>query len=408
MAEWNENQATEQGSENQESEKEYPLTVDELVNWWLKSEINKYIEDKIEYEELETYWWRLYFANRLAEARKNVGEDVLTKLKNFLIKKEKEKVVTESTNLQIQIVKKPKVKKYEAEPPEKEKVTNNENNKENEKKYKKAISLIWQNEVDFFYDFFGLWNEENPDLFVEQVEKIQGQWWDWILWEVTLEKIYKEHYIKNESKIENPLILKRIKIFKEMEWYKSKPKALYWKLKVFNKSIFMWVWENREWNYINPELEKLVGKNFSESLSSKENLIIFKNINWKSIMAFYEKWELDLIDYVSPWITSKPTPLVNWKRKNRLLSKLKYSASYPIEKDKNWKIISVWWWVMPYGINVDRRVWIHWTSSRTPKWDRDSNWCIRVSWLYYAEHLFERVKELWINNVRIDTRHIYW
>jgi len=271
--------------------------------------------------------------------------------------------------------------------------------------YNDSTRFVWKNEIDMFNKFF-FWNTDiNANIFTNKVKELQKEFWvnqDGILWPITLRSIYLNYYSKNieslsfESK-------KRLEIYEDMLWYRDKKWAIYHNLDIFKLETFYWknMWVNLPWTYIN---ENLVWK-FPEKLDKKENLIIFKNINYKSALAFYVNGNLELATFASPGRNDDNddndeafTPRLNttWQRNP---SKLHFSSLYP-KTDTN-----QWWAVMPYAVHVDWPIWLHW-SDATINWRPASAWCIRV-WLYYMEYIHNRVSQLWIRNVRIDTRNIY-
>lgn len=81
-----------------------------------------------------------------------------------------------------------------------------------------------------------------------------------------------------------------------------------------------------------------------------------------------------------------------------------YSTEYP-KVDIKKKIFEKWWAVMPYAVHIDWKEWIHW-SDWTINGNLASHGCIRTP-LFYVKEIHEKVKELWIENVLIDTTWIY-
>lgn len=260
--------------------------------------------------------------------------------------------------------------------------------------------------MENFYSFFNLGNEGNPDVFVNKVNELQSNLSikkDWLIWPGTLKSIYLNYYIYEQDKLNNEA-KKRLDIYKDMEWYNEIDWVLNWSLDPFSKKTFLWndIWINIPWTYINENVSDL----FPENINNVSNLITFKNINWKTAVAFYINWKLELATFWSPWIDdgkhSTPKVYTKWQRSP---SKLHYSTDYPEKKAPSWKIISKWWAVMPYAVHVDWPVWIHWSDSKID-WNPRSHWCVRL-WLYYVEHIYEMIKKLWVSNVIIDTRNIY-
>lgn len=263
-----------------------------------------------------------------------------------------------------------------------------------------SIRFVWRNEINTFNNFFFWTSEVDSNTFTNKVIELQREFWvnqDGILWPITLRNIYLNHYSKNIG-ILNSETKKRLEIYQDMLWYKNRKWALYSKLNTFNLESYYGknMWLNIPWTYIN---EKLVWV-FPENLSRKEKLITFKNVDGKSALAFYIDGKLELATFSSPWRTSgrafTPKLNTNWQRNP---SKLHFSSSYP-KTDTN-----EWWAVMPYAVHIDWPIWIHGSDGRID-WTPASAWCIRV-WLYYMEYLHSRVNQLWIRNVRIDTRNIY-
>lgn len=142
-----------------------------------------------------------------------------------------------------------------------------------------------------------------------------------------------------------------------------------------------------EWTYIT---KSLINKIPTE-IDKKENIIMFYNISWKSVISLYLNWKLQLASYISAWTQGNRTPKVKtfWERET---SKYYVSRTYK-------------WSVMPYAVHVYKWIFIHWSDSKI-NWYWHSHWCIRV-WLYYIEEIFRIVNEYWIKNIEIDTNWIY-
>jgi hypothetical protein len=276
---------------------------------------------------------------------------------------------------------------------------------DNLKKLQRSSYLIWKIELDNFCNFFELSDCNNPNEFVEKVEKLQWEFWiakDWIIWPITLKNIYLKHYINNKEKLSHEAS-KKLKIYIELEWYHDVPWAMNSRLNVFDKKTFYWrnMWQNIPWTYINENLIDSIPFYLEEN----KNIIKFYNKNWKSVLSFYISWELAIATYVTPGIhNSNPTSrlITNWNREPDLLH---VSSTYPKRRNSEWNIVRSWWAVMPYAVHVYKGIRIHW-SDWIIDWRPHSHWCIRV-WLYYIEHIFELVNILWKENVIIDTKWIY-
>ena len=145
----------------------------------------------------------------------------------------------------------------------------------------------------------------------------------------------------------------------------------------------------------------LIGK-IPENIDNNETKIIVEKLDDKKILRFYVEWKLFLATYVSPWTLWHRTPKVKTKWKNKP-DKYHTSSEYPeAEKKKNWV---KGWAVMPYAVHVDGWVWIHGSDGRI-NGQLQSHWCIRTP-LFYVKEIYEKVKELGIDTVTIDTTGIY-
>lgn len=259
---------------------------------------------------------------------------------------------------------------------------------------------IWEIELNFFKDFFDI---NSPLDFVEKVMDIQLSNWlipDWIIWKETLKVIYELYYINNPE-INNQEILKRISIYNEMKWYSKIKKAISYKLNVFNQETYYWknMWVNLDWTFLNAELSNKL-KNNIENIW--DIIYVFK-IEWKTALAYYSKWKLKIASYVTWWKDNKTYKInTTWKREP---DKLHYSSSYPIVLDEeNWSE-EMWWAVMPYATHVEWWIRLHW-SDWAIDWYNHSKWCIRVP-LFYMKEIYETVKNIWKENLVIDTTNIY-
>ncbi|MFA5917855.1 MAG: L,D-transpeptidase [Candidatus Gracilibacteria bacterium] len=81
-----------------------------------------------------------------------------------------------------------------------------------------------------------------------------------------------------------------------------------------------------------------------------------------------------------------------------------YSTEYP-KVDIKKKIFEKGGAVMPYAVHIDGKEWIH-GSDGTINGNLASHGCIRTP-LFYVKEIHEKVKELGIENVLIDTTGIY-
>jgi hypothetical protein len=183
--------------------------------------------------------------------------------------------------------------------------------------------------------------------------------------------------------------------------YSKKPKALYRKLDVFSTNTYYGkdVWINKEWTLINENLFWKV----PDFIDEKINKIIVSKIDGKNVLSFYVDGELFLATYVSPGLLDHQTSRLKtiWKKAPDILH---YSTEYP-KVDIEKKIFEKWWAVMPYAVHIDWKEWIHW-SDWPINWNLASHGCVRTP-LFYVKEIHEKVGELWINNVLIDTTWIY-
>ncbi len=272
-------------------------------------------------------------------------------------------------------------------------------NQKNLELYNTSLKIVWEDEIDRFVDYFMDWNDDKWE-FVSKVKELQNMFMiedDWILWSVTLRHIYTRVYAKNSLDLDFEA-LKRLQIYNDLLWYQSKPWALYHGLNPFALGTFYWenIWLNFSGTYIN---DNLVWK-FIEELPNNQNLITFKKIEWKTALAMYIDWKLELATFWSAgrddWSANTPWLFTTGQRNP---SKLHTSSSYPKRESGNG------WAVMPYAVHIDWPIRIHGSDSKID-WNPASAGCIRV-WLFYIEHIYSRVSELWIQNVQIDTRNIY-
>lgn len=281
----------------------------------------------------------------------------------------------------------------------------NQNNTSNYLNYTKSIEFVWKNEVDNFNDFFWLY-DNNVNKFVEEIKSIQTKFWlnvDGILWPNTLKVVYQNYYANNIDVL-NSEANKRLEIYMNMKWYDNVKWAYNEKLNVFSKNLYYGIamWTNISGTYINENL----ANHFSERLWNRENKIIFSNVNGKTALAFYVGWKLEVATFVTPGINNskyRTPPLVTNGKANP--DKLHISSQFPEIKDENWSVVDSGWAVMPYAVHIDRGIWLHWSDSKID-WLAHSHWCVRV-WLYYIEHIYRLVNQLWVSNVLIDTRNIY-
>lgn len=268
-----------------------------------------------------------------------------------------------------------------------------------------SINSSWKEEVSFFIDFFGMGNYFQFEQKVKEIQEKYNLKQDCILWGETLKQVYLNYYKWEKKKLPD-FILYRLNIYKEMSLYKSKnEKALVEKLNIFKHETYYWrwKWENIKNTFINENLEWKVRKN----LGNWKNTIIFSQIDWKSVLTFYEKWNLLIATYVSPWTTnwhSTPKWVFKWERN---LDMYHISSTYPKWKWKTKEEIikNSWGAIMPYAIHVVGDVRIHWSDWQI-NWDPQSHWCIRAP-LFYIRELHMKVEKIWKDNISIDTRNIY-
>ena len=273
---------------------------------------------------------------------------------------------------------------------------------------KKSIDFAWIHEVNNFVKIF---NIENPEDFVAKLKWIQREKWirdDGILWPKTLEILYTQYY--NQDKYKKKLSEEarfRLDLYDEMKDYKNK-KAILNKFNPFSYKTYYWLWlkENEEGTFISKDVQLLIDRRkIKKKISGKKNKIIFSNHGWKSVLAFYKNWNLEIATYVSPWNESKtPKNIYIWERE---VDMYHTSSAYPKEKrDSQWNIIrKKWGAVMPYAIHVVWGVRIHW-SDGTIDWNWRSHGCIRTP-LLYIRKLYQEVEEIGRENIQIDTRRIY-
>lgn len=264
----------------------------------------------------------------------------------------------------------------------------------------KSRNHIWENELSFFNSFFGIKNELD---FIEKVVDIQISNWlkpDWIIWKDTLKIIYDLYYVDNKN-ITDKEILKRIEIYNELKWYSKIPKAISYKLNPFNTETYYWknMWVNIPQTFINKELSFKIKQNID---TQWEIIYVFK-IEWKTALAYYSKWELKIASYVTWWKENKTYKIrTYWKRD---AVKLYFSNSYPIKIDEEDWSEEIGWAVMPYATHVEWWIRIHW-SDWVVDWYNHSKWCIRVP-LFYMKEIYETVRNIWKENLIIDTTNIY-
>ncbi len=270
-------------------------------------------------------------------------------------------------------------------------------------KYERSLWSVWKKEIDFFNKFFELWDIKQFLIKVENLQEEFGFIWkssDWILWPASLKQIYIEYYSKNQDKLDVE-IKKRLSIYNEMLWYKKNKKAKSWKLDVFSTNTYYAkdVWINKENTFINENLFWKV----PDSIDEKINKIIVSKIEGKNVLSFYVEGELYLATYVSPGLLDHKTSRLKtiWKKHPDMHH---YSSEYPEVNIKK-KIFEKWWAVMPYAVHIDWKEWIHW-SDWPINGNPASHGCIRTP-LFYVREIHEKVKELWIKNVIIDTTWIY-
>lgn len=276
--------------------------------------------------------------------------------------------------------------------------------------YKKSLDRIWEHEMMFLKNYFKLETEEDIKLFTMKLQKENHLKQDWVIWRETLKIIYLKYY-KNDMTIENSDILKRLKIYNEMLWYSKYKKAKYKSLNVFDHMAYYWDVgsENMTWTFINEELFYILPKNIKQDWNILKTWII----NWKHVVVFYINHELYLASYISP---GEPLKHKSWAYIwfwDRELDKYHISSSYPEETvvsyDEFWnettKKVPIWWSVMPYAVNIRWSEYFHWSDHKI-NWNWESSWCSRTP-LFYIYEIYNKVQELWKNNVTIDTTMMY-
>lgn len=278
---------------------------------------------------------------------------------------------------------------------------------ENIKKIEKTILSIGVREFNFFIHFFAIdiMAKNSPSLIVDQIKKLQEEFkfdqksQDGVIGAATLKKLYLEYYMKNKEKLSQDQI-SRISIYEEMLWYSKKPWALYQKLDPFQQMTYFWrdAGVNIQGTYIN---EKLFWKIPQEITEQTNKIIVLKYEN-KKILTFYVNGKLHLATFVSPGQLAHKTPKLKtkWKIKPDLYHT---SSEYPEAWKKKNGI--KWWAIMPYAIHVDGPVWIHGSDGNIDG-NPQSHWCIRTP-LFYIKEMYEKVRELGVENVSIDTTAIY-
>lgn len=280
-------------------------------------------------------------------------------------------------------------------------------NLENIKKIEKSILSVGLREFNFFVQFFSIEQTEKnySSLVVSKIKELQKEFQfsqksqDGVLGSSTLRNLYLEYYIKNKEKLSEDQI-QRIRIYEEMLWYEKKPGALYQKLDVFSHMTYFW--KDAGWNLKGTYINEKISWKIPEEIPEKINkILIFKHEN-KKILAFYIAGKLYLATFVSPGLLAHKTPKLKtkWKTKPDLYHT---SSEYPeAAKKKNGK---KWWAIMPYAVHIDGPIWFHGSDGNIDG-NPQSHGCIRTP-LFYIKEIFEKVKELGIENVSIDTTAIY-
>lgn len=275
--------------------------------------------------------------------------------------------------------------------------------------YNKSIEKSWITETNFFKSYFNITCQKD---FVWKIKEIQKQYnlkQDWVMWGETLKAVYLNIYAKDLT-ITDENVLKRLKIYKELTWYVDINWALYHNLNAFKKMTYYWEWvgENIPWTFINENLANLVPYEIDEKI----NIIKTWIVEGKHVALFYVEWKLYVATYISPWIPDKKSTKTIWYWE-RNMEKLHISSSYPEFKktviNEFWETKSIiykkWWAVMPYAVNIIWSEYLHWSPEQID-WNPHSHWCSRTP-LFYMYEIYNKVKELWKNNVIIDTKSMY-
>lgn len=275
--------------------------------------------------------------------------------------------------------------------------------------YNKSIEKSWITENNFFKNYFKVNCQKDFIWKIKEIQKTYSLKQDWVMWAETLKAIYLNYYAK-DSTITDGNVLKRLKIYKELTWYADINWALYHNLNTFKKMTYYWEWvgENIPWTFINEKLASLVPAEIDEKI----NIIKTWIVEWKHVALFYVEWKLYVATYISPWTSDKKSTTLVWYGE-RDIDKLHISKSYPEFKktiiDEFWESKSIiykkWWAVMPYAVNIIWTEYLHW-SPEDIDWNQWSHWCSRTP-LFYMYEIFNKIEELWKNNVIIDTKSMY-
>jgi len=260
--------------------------------------------------------------------------------------------------------------------------------------------LIWKIEYNHFLEYFNL-NNSTPEEIQSKINEFAS---DWKLWPKALEKIYKKVYSKNLNKCSDT-IKRRWKMYLEIlqypkkysRWIKPDDKIL----NIFDHMTFFWrdIWYNKEWTNIN---ENLI-EHYWKTIDYKNPLIIVEKYRWKIAVVVYDKWELIIWTYTTPWrLTNKSpqnkTKMLRFNEKKEWHWKLdKYHTSWNSKRNGakmfNWIFID-WMWIYFHATNhkIDWKPW---------SWG-----CFRLPW-EASDILYNYLKSLYWKKVKVKLGKIY-
>lgn len=265
--------------------------------------------------------------------------------------------------------------------------------------YNKSVSLIWQNEADYIFEYFQI-PRDNKNTFNSKIKEIQTSLWfknkdiDGIVWDQTLKQIYLQYYSMTPEKLDYIREL-RLDMYHDMLTYGGRKWVWLKALNVFKNMTFFGWWAAKwpiDWTFIESSLYGKVPKQIDDIRPK----IILETLSWKHILRFYIDGKLYMATYISPGTTNKKTPRYNDRIWNRLPDKYHSSSSYA---GAGWQA------VMPFAVNISGPIWIHGSDGFIDGSGR-SHGCIRTP-LYYIQELFNKTTQYWYQNIIINTRWLY-